>query len=353
MENMETHERLKIAVIAFELITPHARTGGVSHFNHRLCTKLSEWGHEITAYTMNNELENASYRIQSLYEQKGQANRISRFYWAPFSARKVDFSAYDLVISSGDDWAMRRQGKPWVRIMHGSAWREVQHNTRMLRKINLSFQYLLERLSFRQSSVTLFNSNDTETLYPARKQDKVLFLPVDTKLFYPGEKASVPTILFVGALDSRKRGRMLRDLFVASIRKRIPDARLWMVCHPGEPLDGVEYFEHLSNEALADLYRKAHVYCMPSTYEGFGLPYLEALASGTLAVSTPNPGANEVLQNGKYGVVVPDSQLADAIADALLNYGDYKDKIADGLQRASDCSWENVVPHYLSYGRRQ
>ncbi len=52
-------------------------------------------------------------------------------------------------------------------------------------------------------------------------------------------------------------------------------------------------------EKLCELYQRAWILCLPSTYEGFGVPYIEAMASGTVAVASPNPGAKEILDNGK------------------------------------------------------
>ncbi|MFF2094267.1 glycosyltransferase family 4 protein [Paenibacillus sp. NPDC058174] len=354
MENMETVpefklNRLRVAVIALEFISPRHRTGGVSHYNHRLCMKLAEMGCDVTAITMNAYSGELGYKLLPLFEDKEVTNRFVRYYMAPIKGRTIDFADYDLVISSGDDWAMRRSEKTWIRIMHGSAYREVQHNKKWLRKLNLSLLYVLELLSLRQSTVTLFNSKDTQTLYRSRLQDKVLHLPVDHQLFHPGEKAEDPAILFVGALDSRKRGRLLRDLFISEIKPKIPNAKLWMVCYPDEPHEGVTYYQSLSTEQLAELYRKAHIYCMPSTYEGFGLPYLEALASGTLVVSTPNPGAVEILGEGQYGVLASDEGLASALIDGLLSGDSFKDKVADGLEWARSHSWEAVASEYLSY----
>jgi phosphatidylinositol alpha-mannosyltransferase len=346
---VEDMKKLRIAVIAFEMIMPNQRTGGVSHFNHRLCTKLSDMGHEVTAITMNSSLDDVNYHIQSLSKSGNINNRFRRYYLAPLSGRKINFNEYDLVISNGDDWAMRRSGTPWVRIMHGSAMRELQHNRRLLRKANLSVLYLLEKVSFKRSTVTLFNSMDTQILYKKRKQDEVVHLPVDKSIFYPAEKEKDPTILFVGALDTRKRGRMLRDLYLSEIKKQIPNCKLWMVCNPDEPFDGVTYFSKLSNEELADLYRKAHVFCMPSTYEGFGLPYLEALASGTLVVSTPNPGANEILDNGNYGLIVNDNELAASLINSLSDLKNYELIVRRGQNFADSQSWESVTKKYLSY----
>lgn len=346
--SIESVRKIRIAVVAFELITPNQRTGGVSHFNHRLCTKLSEMGHEVTAITVKSSLEDANYNILSL-SNADINKRFHRYYLVPLSARKINFHEYDLVISNGDDWAMRRAGSTWVRIMHGSAIRELQHNRRLLRKMNLSILYLLERYSSLRSTVTLYNSKDTQKLYKNRKQDEVVHLPVDTELFFPGEKEKEPTILFVGALDSRKRGRLLRDLYVSDIKNKIPNCKLWMVCNPDEPINGVTYFKNLSNEELADLYRRAHIFCMPSTYEGFGLPYLEAMASGTLVVTTSNPGADEILDNGNYGVIVKDPDLGEALINSLRNNNEKEMIIRRAMKFAEQQSWENIITKYLSY----
>ena len=50
---------------------------------------------------------------------------------------------------------------------------------------------------------------------------------------------------------------------------------------PPDPGPGVRVLGRLGAEALADAYRRAWVFCLPSDYEGFGIPYAEALASGT------------------------------------------------------------------------
>ena len=62
---------------------------------------------------------------------------------------------------------------------------------------------------------------------------------------------------------------------------------------------------------LASLYRRAWAYVTPSTYEGFGLPYLEAMACGTPVVATPNPGSVEILDHGKYGVLAADEEFGE------------------------------------------
>ncbi|CAI6036717.1 D-inositol-3-phosphate glycosyltransferase [Cohnella sp. JJ-181] len=344
---------MTIAVIAYELPSDRERTGGVSHFNHRLCNRLVEMGHRVTAYSVRtaDEVQEASYRIVTV-ARDAAGGRLRRYYAAPLVGRKLNFDGYDLVLSSGDDWAMKRSRRPWVRIMHGSAWREMTHNKRMLRKANLLVQYALEQVSAARSDITLFNSGDTRKLYPKRSGDRVVHLPVDTRRFTPGVKNGAPTILFVGGLDSRKRGRWLLELFVTRIRPAVPQAQLWMVCEPSESAEGVTYIRMASQEQLADLYRQAHVFCMPSTYEGFGIPYLEAMASGTLVVTTPNPGAVEVLGGGQYGRIVDDEGLSDALIESLRSPGSHAKWTEPALRWARRHDWSVMVNELLQAGNR-
>jgi phosphatidyl-myo-inositol alpha-mannosyltransferase len=92
-----------------------------------------------------------------------------------------------------------------------------------------------------------------------------------------------------------------------------------MVSSPGPPLPGVSYFSGIAAQDLATLYRQAWVFASPSLYEGFGLPYVEAMASGTAVIATPNPGSREVLDGGRYGVLASDDQFPDRLVQLLLD----------------------------------
>jgi phosphatidyl-myo-inositol dimannoside synthase len=80
--------------------------------------------------------------------------------------------------------------------------------------------------------------------------------------------------------------------------------------------DRVIFAGFIANEALADHYRVADAYIMPSQ-EGFGIVYLEAMACGKPVISGDADGSADPLQDGRLGWRVPHRD-PDAVAKACL-----------------------------------
>jgi glycosyltransferase involved in cell wall biosynthesis len=115
---------------------------------------------------------------------------------------------------------------------------------------------------------------------------------------------------------------------------------------PAEVGAGVEVLGRLDDEALAEAYRQAWVFCLPSDYEGFGIPYAEALASGTPVVGTPNVGARYVLDEGRSGAIVELPDLGRTLVDLLAD-GDRRERMrAAGLARVEHFTLDAVASAY-------
>ena len=97
---------------------------------------------------------------------------------------------------------------------------------------------------------------------------------------------------------------------------------------------GADVRGYLSKQELAELYRGAAALLLLSRYEGFGLPVLEAMASGTPAVLSADAALREVA--GDAAVYVEDGDAAGAVRRALAD----RDRLAAaGITRAAQFSW--------------
>ncbi len=106
----------------------------------------------------------------------------------------------------------------------------------------------------------------------------------------------------------------------------------------------VRFLGHLPEETLAVMYRLAGVFVFPSLYEGFGLPPLEAMASGTPVVTSNVSSLPEV--TGDAAVLVDPLEpaaIADGIFRVLTNESLRRELRQKGLARASQFSWETSV----------
>jgi len=97
---------------------------------------------------------------------------------------------------------------------------------------------------------------------------------------------------------------------------------------------GAELLGYVSARELAALYHDAACLVQASHYEGFGLPVLEAMASGTPVVTVREDALLEVA--GEAAVVVEDDGLADGVRRALA---ERERLVTAGLERAKAFSW--------------
>jgi glycosyltransferase involved in cell wall biosynthesis len=108
----------------------------------------------------------------------------------------------------------------------------------------------------------------------------------------------------------------------------------------------VEFAGHVDKEELAELYRSAACLVFPSRYEGFGLPVVEAMASGTPVVATAAGSIPEIA--GDAAVLVEPGDpvaLAGGIERAIA---DRERLVPAGLARAKRYSWAETARRTLA-----
>jgi len=168
-------------------------------------------------------------------------------------------------------------------------------------------------------------------------------------------------IIFVGTLEPRKNVPTLLKAF-HHLREQGHDIHLALVGRKGWLYEDifstmtdlklgryVHFLENVSYEDLARLYNAARCLALPSHYEGFGLPPLEAMACGTPVVVSDRASLPEVV--GDAGLLV-DPDNPEALSQALaqvLDDDDLRESLRGrGLMRASEFSWARTAHETMS-----
>jgi len=221
----------------------------------------------------------------------------------------------------------------------------------MGRKDRLVFRTMVPRAVRRAARVFTVSERtkrDLVELYGVGSE-KVVVTPngVDPA-FHPSDTVSQGEyVLAVGAIQRRKN--QLAALEAASA-VGLP---LVVVGPPKDPAladelrrGGARVDGYVDTERLAELYRGAACLVQTSRYEGFGLPVVEAMASGTPVVAVREPALAEVA--GDAAVLVDEADLADGIRRALAE----RHRLAAlGLERARGFSWRASAERTLEVYR--
>jgi len=322
---------------------PPVGHGGVAYQVDLLAGTLATRGHDVTVFITHEPPAGRPYRTVGL-PLSFRSPALRRQLGPPKAFASAELGGFDVVHAHGDDWAVPRR-VPRVRTFHGTALMECLTATSWARRGAQLLQYGLEWLAGARASTSVSVSHHTRRYLPF--VTRCIPNAFDPDVFSAGSRPDgPPTILFVaGSLRGRKRGGMMLDAF-AAVRRVIPDAELHIVSPERVDAPGVVCHQALDPPELARLYRRSWLLCSTSSYEGFGIPYIEAMASGVPVVSTPNPGAQEILEGGRLGILSPPSELSDRLIGMLHDDGDRQRLTDSGLEAAGRYAAPAVAATY-------
>jgi glycosyltransferase involved in cell wall biosynthesis len=143
----------------------------------------------------------------------------------------------------------------------------------------------------------------------------------------------------------------LKLLIIGDEISKLPALRL--AVHRHKLHKHVRFLGYVPDDQLAVLYRLAAVFVFPSLYEGFGLPPLEAMASGTPVVVSNVSSLPEVVGDAAVLVDPHDiDSIVDGLRCVLTNPARAEDMRRKGLERSREFSWERSVARTLEVYKR-
>jgi glycosyltransferase involved in cell wall biosynthesis len=232
---------------------------------------------------------------------------------------------HDLVPLHFPDWVHRR-----TRRMHGAKYEHVAH----------ACDVVMVNSEFTAADVA-------STLGVDRARIHVAYPGVDPSFAPDGPRADGEYLLAVGTLEPRKN---LENAIAAAerlgIELRVVGARGW----GGVEASGAVWVEYPTDDELRALYRGAAAFVYPSRFEGFGIPVIEAMASGTPCVVSSHPSLDEAAGDA---AVRADPDDPDAIAAAIERARAERDDLARrGIEHARRFTWlANGRAHLEAWSR--
>ena len=261
-----------------------------------------------------------------------------------------------------------------VLTIHDLVWRKVPYTMKLTTRLQEAF---FMPLSLRRADRILADSMSTLSDlidYQPQLKSKIRHVPLGCRtglkqpvhiktqkhLWFDALSQKIgnkPYILFTGTIEPRKNLVKLLEAFnrlPVDLRQKynliIAGGKGWGKVNLEQEIarhdlkDQVILTAYLADEALSYLYQHAYCLAMPSLYEGFGLPILEAHRCGVPVITSHISSMPQVTGDG--GILVDPYSVAsitDGLRQLLENQDLRQDLSARAIQNAKKYSWEQTA----------
>lgn len=276
----------------------------------------------------------------------GPANQVPWFYKG-----RVVITIHDLAIYKHPEWFPKRQ---WFSTKF-LVPRSIRRARTIIVPSQITSRDLHELFHLPQEKIVIVPHGVEERFFrknsPSHKEGKgeVQANPVTitSSLSPPHEGEITPAkyILFVGTLEPRKNVKRLIEAYLMLPEEMRAKYELWIAGEKdvgSEKLGGkIRLLGYVPDEDMPTLIQGATVFVYPSLYEGFGLPVLEAMASGTPVITSRDSSMQEI--TGDQALLI-NPLSSEEIRNAIIKYirdVAYSRQIANyNIQRAHNFTWD-------------
>lgn len=340
---MSNRDILKIGMVSSELPEEGKKPGGVSIVVHELSNALVRAGHFVRVYSHTAKPKQALYKV-TILPKIFRSRTVARRLVLPFQIQTLDIKNLDVLHLHGDDWAYFFRSCPTVRTFHGCSLNESKYGDKFRRRLMHLIYHPLEVVANHLTNVSVGVGDDTVKILGVKH---VLPNGFDRNYFYPGEKAKVPTAIVVGTLEGRKQARKAIDILL-SVRKDIPNLVIHAVIDREYEAASIHNWIGVSQEKLSQLFRESWIGVSTTKYEGFGIYYLEWMASGTIPVSFKNIGIKQTILDKEAGYLTnSETDLKKSIV-AILTDPNIRQKYSQNcIDAAQMLNWDAIASKYV------
>jgi glycosyltransferase involved in cell wall biosynthesis len=266
-----------------------------------------------------------------------RTNRLSHLFLAPKRALQLCSQfKYDLLVTQ--EFAApigkaikAKTGLPWIVTVHGMFFEPEWLNKNIISKL---YSAIIRHAIKRADGFKVNNQKMFKTLASWGLKQPILVqpTPADIEIFKVATKLvnPVPKVLFVGRLSKEKNLPML----IAAAKQIKADFELHIVGGGSEEAmlkrlaggaNNIYFHGAQPRQTVAEFFRSADIFVLPSNTESYGVVLLQAQASGCAILATKTAGAVNLLTDGQTGILINvgdtaalRDKLAKLIADKAL-----------------------------------
>ncbi len=359
-----------------------------------LAKELVKKGHEVTVFSSSSAMKKHDAKKEETIEgiKAKRFNPLSPANFFHILKKEYDVLhmhhlGYMAPISSYGMLANKARKKPTVFTMHG-----IYHNpyivknvddpfsAKITRNIQTNFPYFrpwkitnwFAHLPLKADKITALTQwEKNELLKFGVEENRINVIPngIDLKKYYARKSKNFlknkfgidgEKLLFVGQ-PARRKGWEYFVRAMPHVLKEHPDAKAVFIGYRSDKSVenlcrelGVEkntvFLGFLKEDEKIAAYQSSDLFVFPTLYEGFGIIFLEAMASGLPIVTTNTAGNNEIVENGKNGLLTK-CKDEQAVSDAIVKLLSDRRMMArirkNNIKKSKSCDWKNVAKNYM------